>query len=163
MSKRPSLRRNRQKPPSRVFQHGRPGLEVLEDRTCPSGTPLSTSIPSLSVSDSFGLTNQTETVKGHVANGGQPVSGGQVTISDAGQNQTVGVDSNGNFTATFKFSLSQEASSAKSHSVNVSYGGATVGTTTFSPSTGSINSPDGTANYLFQFYDLYEIAAAVGL
>jgi hypothetical protein len=123
----------------------------------------STSITGLSVSDSFTLLDQKETVKGQVIDGSVPVSGGQVTISDGGESQTVSVDGNGNFSATFTFSLVQEFTTAKPHSVTASYGGATVGTTTFATSSGSANTPDNTLSLLFQLLFLDLIAMQLGL
>jgi hypothetical protein len=122
-----------------------------------------TSITGLSVSDSFTLLDQKETVKGQVTDGGIPVSGGQVTISDGGQTQTVGVDGNGNFQATFTFSLAQEFTTAKPHSVTASYGGATVGTTTFATSSGSTNAPNNTLSLLFQLLFLDALFMQLGL
>jgi hypothetical protein len=118
-----------------------------------------TSIAGLSVTDKFALTNQTETVSGTMSG----ASAGQVTISDGGANQTVGMGSNGSFSATFTFNLSQEFSTAKAHSVSVSYGGTTVGSTTFSPSTGSTNSGNNTSSLLFQLIILESILSALGI
>jgi hypothetical protein len=122
-----------------------------------------TTINNLSVSDSFTLFNQKETVKGQVLDGSFPVSAGQVTITDGGQSQTVGVDGNGNFSATFTFSLAQEFTTAKPHSVTASYGGATVGTTTFGTSSGSTNAPDNTLSLLFQLLFLDALLMQLGL
>ena len=91
------------------------------------------------------------------------VSSGQVTVTDGGQSQTVGVDGNGNFTATFTFSLTQEFTTAKPHSVTASYGGATVGTTTFATSSGSANAPDNTFSFLFQLLFLDALFMQLGL
>jgi hypothetical protein len=109
------------------------------------------------------LFNQKETVTGQVVDGSVPVSGGQVTITDGGQTQTVGVDSNGNFTATFTFNLAQEFTTAKSHSVTASCGGATVGDVTFPTSSASSNSPNGTLNFLFQLLFLDALLTQLGL
>jgi hypothetical protein len=117
----------------------------------------------LSVSDSFTLFNQKETVKGQVTGGGIPVSSGQVTVTDGGQTQTVSVDSNGNFTATFTFNLAQEFTTAKSHTVTASYGGATVGDVTFPTSSASSNSPDNTFSLLFQLLFLDALLMQLGI
>jgi hypothetical protein len=117
----------------------------------------------LGLTYSYTLFNQKETVKGQVTDGGTPVSAGQVTITDDGQSQTVGVDSNGNFSATFTFSLAQEFTTAKPHSVTASYGGATVGTTTFATSSGSTNAPDNTFSLLFQLLFLDALFMQLGL
>jgi hypothetical protein len=115
------------------------------------------------VADSFTLLDQKETVKGQVTDGSIPVSGGQVTISDGGQTQTVGVDSNGNFTATFTFNLAQEFTTAKPHSVTASYGGATVGDVTFATSSASANAPNNTLSLLFQLLFLDALLMQLGL
>jgi hypothetical protein len=123
-----------------------------------------TSIAGLKVSASFGLATQTETVSGQVVAAGIPVGGGSVTISDFGQNQTVGVNANGNFSATFTFNLAQELSgSARSHSVTASYGGVTVGTTTFASSNGSTNSPNNSLNLGYQLLFDYYLLLALGI
>jgi hypothetical protein len=129
-----------------------PDMGAFEFVSTPTPTPTPTKINNLNVSESFGLFGgQTETVKGQVVNNGIPVSGGPVTITDSGESQTVSVDSNGNFTGTFTFNLFQEFSTAKAHTITASYGGATVGTTTFASSgQASVNSPDSTSNFLFQ-------------
>jgi hypothetical protein len=98
-----------------------------------------------------------------VLDGSFPVSGGQVTITDGGQTQTVGVDSNGNFQATFTFNLFQEFTTAKPHSVTASYGGATVGDVTFTTSSGSTNAPNNTLSFLFQLLFLDALFMQLGL
>jgi hypothetical protein len=105
------------------------------------------------VSESFGLFGgQKEVVSGQVVDGGQPVSGGKVTVTDAGASQSVGVDSSGHFQATFFFHLPQELGTAPPHAITALYGGATVGTTTFSTSTGSISSAHHFYNLVLQLW-----------
>jgi fibronectin-binding autotransporter adhesin len=129
----------------------------------PTHTSAPTTITGLSVSDSFGAFNQTETVKGQVVAGGMPVSGGTVTVSDGGETQTVGVNSSGNFSATFVFNLFQEFSTAAAHPISVSYGGATVGSTTFGSSSGSVGAPNNSLSFLFEILLLEDILAAMGM
>jgi hypothetical protein len=129
----------------------------------PTHTSAPTTITGLSVSDSFGAFNQTETVKGQVVAGGMPVSGGTVTVSDGGETQTVGVNSSGDFSATFVFNLFQEFSTAAAHSISVSYGGATVGSTTFGSSSGSVGAPNNSLSFLFELLLLEDILAAIGM
>jgi fibronectin-binding autotransporter adhesin len=128
----------------------------------PTTSSLPTSITGLKVSDTFGLFNQTETVSGQVVDGGIPVSGGQVTISDGGQTQTVGVNSSGGFSATFVFNLFQEFTTAGSHSIGVSFGGATVGSTTFGSSSGNVNAPNNIFSFYFQLLIFEDLLAALG-
>jgi hypothetical protein len=138
-------------------------FEFQDSTPTPTPTVLPTTVTGLSVTDSFGPFNQVETVSGTVSDGGTAVSSGNVTISDAGQTQTVGVNPSGGFSATFTFNLFQEFSTAPSHIVNVSYGGATVGTTTFSPSSGSTTSANNTFGFLFQILLFEELVAALRL
>ncbi len=127
-------------------------------------TPAATSITGLKVSESFGATSQKETVSGQVVAAGLPVGGGSVTIGDFGQNQTVGVDANGNFSATFTFNLAQELTgSAQPHSVTASYGGGTVGATTFAGSNGSTNSPNNSLNLGYQLLFDYYLLLVLGI
>jgi hypothetical protein len=67
-----------------------PDIGAFEFQATPTPTTVATTISGLSVSDSFGLFSQTEKVSGTVSDDGTPVSAGSVTISDAGQTQTVG-------------------------------------------------------------------------
>jgi hypothetical protein len=116
----------------------------------------------LSASDTFGASNQTETVKGQVVAGGVTVSGGTVTITDGGVTQTVGVNAGGNFSASFVFNLFQEFTTAAAHPISVSYGGATVGSTTFASRSGSINAPNNSSSFLFEVLLLEDLLAAMG-
>jgi hypothetical protein len=141
-----------------VARSNPPDMGAFDTQTTPTPPPMptppstaATTIINLNVSESFGLFGgQMETVKGQVVSPGGAVSGGSVTIIDAGQSQTVGVDAAGNFTATFSFNLFQEFTTARAHTIMVSYGGATVGTTTFTASAANVNSPDSTFNFIFQ-------------
>jgi uncharacterized repeat protein (TIGR01451 family) len=127
-------------------------------------TVLTTSITGLSVSDSFGTINQTETVRGQVIANGTPVSGGQVTISDGGETQTVGVDSNGGFSATFVFNFFQEyLSTAAAHPISITFDGATVGSSVFGSSSGGVTAPDNTLSFYYELILLEDLLAAMGI
>src|SRR5262249_31265546 len=106
----------------------------------------------LNVSESFALFGgQRETVTGQVVSNGITVSGGSVTLTDSDQSQTVSVASDGNFTATFDFNLAQEVTTAKAHTITVTYRGGTAGATTSAPSSpASVDSPDRTSDFFFQ-------------
>jgi hypothetical protein len=73
------------------------------------------------------------------------------------------VDGNGNFSATFTFNLAQEFTTARPHSVTASYGGATVGATTFATSSGSANAPNNALSLLFQLLFLDALFMQLGL
>ena len=103
----------------------------------------------LGVSDTYGLFNQTETVKIQV-NGlnGVPLAGSQVTVTDGGISQTVTVGPDGTATAIFTFSLSAEQ--PNNHGISVD----NLGFTTM------LAAPGTTSQYFFQiFFDLLLIEA----
>jgi uncharacterized repeat protein (TIGR01451 family) len=83
----------------------------------PPASPPPATVTITNVSDRFTPFGQNETLTAHVtAAGGQAVNQGSVTFHDGGMSQTVQV-SNGTATATFKFPLLQEFSTALQHTV----------------------------------------------
>jgi hypothetical protein len=105
-----------------------------------------------SVTDVYTLFGQRETLTAQVTAGGAPVRSGQVTFSDGGKTMTVGVDSSGFATATFKFGLLHEQPNAHGVSARFSDG---TGTGTLAPST--------LVDYLFQLYLDTLLLRALGL
>jgi hypothetical protein len=102
-----------------------------------------TTVTVTGVTDSYTFKGQKETVTVRVVDAnGNPVNGGQVTITDNGVSKTVGV-SGGSASATFTFGLFHENPNA--HGIDAVFSGAG-----FNGSRASTLSPSTLMDYLFQ-------------
>jgi hypothetical protein len=123
-----------------------------------SGNALPADNSTVLVTLPAGLTaTQVEKVTAQVTSGGVPVTSGQVTFTDGGQSQTVGVGSAGTATATFTFKLGQEQPNA--HTVDAAFSDGTA----FAASTTSTTPGATTSQYLFQLYLDFLLLKAFGL
>jgi hypothetical protein len=119
--------------------------------------PGATAITIVSVSHRYTLLSQLETVTALVTSGGQPVGAGQVTFTDGGQSQTVGVGGDGMASATFTFGLFQEQPS--SHTVAATYNG----TAAFAASSTSSTAGSTLTDFLLQLAFDFVILERFGL
>jgi hypothetical protein len=112
------------------------------------------------VTTKFSLLSQTETVNVQVtfANG-RAVTGGQVTISDGGQSQTVSLNSSGKASATFTFKLLKLQELPNPHTVSASFNGMS---TAFANGQGSSQTGNHTLDFLFQLLFLSQLFASAG-
>jgi hypothetical protein len=108
--------------------------------------PLATTVTITSVSTSFAGFGQRDVVTAFVTDAnGNPVTEGQVTLTDGGKSKTVNV-SNGIATATFKFSIFAGLGGA--HSVNASYHDNVTGG--FADALAALTAAGNPTAYLFQ-------------
>jgi hypothetical protein len=111
----------------------------------PPPPPAATGMTITGVTEQYGLLYQRETVTALVTAGGVPVSGGQVTLTDNGQAQTVNVGANGQATAVFTFDLLRLQEQPFPHAITESGGGT------------SLQAPNTVLDFLFQLLIDYEI------
>jgi hypothetical protein len=112
------------------------------------------------VTSKFSLLSQTETVNVQVTFlNGRPVTGGQVTITDDGQTQTVGLNNSGQASATFTFQLLKGQEKPSPHTISASFSG--MGTI-LADGQGSAQTAKHTLDFLFQLLFLSQVLGAGG-
>jgi hypothetical protein len=127
---------------SKAGVSARPMLECLETREAPVAM---TSTTITNISQSYTLLSQNESISAQVTSPILSVTTGQVTFTDNGQTQIVNVNSAGQATANFSFSLFGQAIPG-AHTVTASFNDSSG---LFNSSSTSAQANDTTGQFLF--------------